>query len=492
MRLGNVKEARSCLNTIINSHGDDEQLVLACVGESIQCGQGLDTARLLQRIIDMQRPPQYAELGELLRFTATTLMRVTASPNPEKQAEDEILARLCAIFRSAIKFRKADPGCSPQLDLAWFQRQSFHVARKHIKSWPRRYIIDLLQYSNELYCADDDLALSDDQRQCTRDSNYLQALLYASEAREVASRYSVEDLPRTAYDARHKPKLSDCRLVLYQQVFRIFSSCYKHHQSSVFADEAQKQDSRAQMQVIIPLAFEALLFMNASSCLTAEAGFDEISIKLLLNNAAELEVPAATSAVLADTVLVFASGDATAWPQLDGLQISSVTAARLLGQVIGMLRKANDYDLGHAARWIRCISQLLLEDVELAVAKHTPGGPLTCNQSLAMLNSVVHQAMDLARSSFSSRAKSTPKDNQRRRSTHPASMYPVEEVQWLAAKLFNMAVDFHTLGQEDLIPSWATTAIELAQMIKSEGGSGGFADMLSAKMQELGWPGRRS
>jgi len=484
VRSRNEEEARSCLNTITNRQGDMDQLLFACIGESVKHGKPLDTARLLQRLIDkhMQMPSAEVDVGVLLKYTAKTLLESVAGQRPNEQPNEEVLMRLCAVFKIAVRLQDkstkspyARPS-APQLDSVWFEEKSFEIARTHATVWPARYIIDLLDYSNQLCChnsrAPIEVAFSEEQRTRLRDSTFMQTILYASEARKDTASYSVEDLPQTSYDSRSKPKTSECRVVLHQKVFKNFTCFREQHSSQTMCSKEEQELMQSQLQTMVPLAFEALLFMNAHAYLMDETAFDEISVKQFLNTAKELEAPAATYALLADTVLAFASGDEEVCSRLNGLRIPAISAARPLGQIILALRQVQDYNIEQAARWVRCVAQLILEDIE----KVMPNTKM--EQSLTMLKSVVQQAMDLAKgNSGIDSAGDVDMSSGRTQS------YPPEELEWLATKLFNMAVDLCAAGDRKLAQQWAARAVEVAELL--DNGDGGLALLLCNRIGEL-------
>lgn len=502
IRTANDKDAQSCLNTIVNTHGENEQLLLACVGESLQHDRLFDTVRLLQRILEgrLQEPEAAMEQDALFKFTCQMLINLSACHNDKDAHRDEVLVRLCTLFKSVVKLhrkmRNDTPGqhcAQTELDYAWFRSKSFDLGRNMAKLWPRRFTVDLLQYSNQLHQIDDDNEnesnLSSRSKQYLRDSTYIQIALYAAEARQVAPSYTIEGLPQTSYDQRNKPKTSDCRITLYERVLKLFTQLREQYEvEECYLDEALK-DAQLQLHMIIPVAFEALLFLSANAYLSDEAVFDEISIQQFLKNVAQLAAPPATYALVADILLTFASGDSELYPLLNGLRIPSISAARLLGQIIQTLRSLESYNSVQASRWVRCVTQLILDDVEVAFSKHHSQGGLRCDQSLTMLESVVQQVLGIVGVKVDAQeARVVELDTNglgARLGPHP---YPPEELQWLATKLFNMSIDFYAFEIHDIAQKWAAKALEVARVVEAnkEGGSTcGLADLLQKKISEL-------
>lgn len=502
IRTGCREDAQSCLNTITNTHGQNDQLLLACVGESIQHGQPFDTVRLLQRISENHlQTPSSLDVRTLLKYTCRILIGIATDPKPDLRHGDEVLVRLCKVFSSAAALQKKTISSSTgkhsaveMADYEWFREQSLYLGKHHLHKWPRRFTIDVLQYSQQLYCPKngtlDSASLSRDQWQGLRDTTFIQAVLYAAEARTISSSCTIDDLPQTSYDTRSKPKPSEYRLVLYQKVFKSFSRLEEWHKSMPSDDHGDITNLQSQLLTLLPVAFEALLFMNTSEYLSNETGFDEVSIKQLLGVAAELEASAAIYALLADVLLVFASTDVQGSSYFSTLQIPSTVAARTMGLIIQALRLQKSYNFEQASRWIRCIAQLILVDIEKAVIAYNGQGELKCDQNLKILDSVIQQAMALAQlETYPVEVDKMEIDSQEEAVSHPPH-YPREELQWLSTKVFNLAIDFLALDQNEKAQRWASKALEVAKLLDSgseRGTEHNLSNLLRNKMNDLDW-----
>lgn len=99
-------------------------------------------------------------------------------------------------------------------------------------------------------------------------------------------------------------------------------------------------------------------------------------------------------------------------------------------------------------------------------------------QSLTMLQFVVHQAMDLAKSSPLVHA-----DDDSHVEFDPNQGYPPEEVEWITTKLFNMAIDLYAAGDRKLAQRWASQAIDVANLLLDI--NSGLAQLLRDKTTEL-------
>lgn len=489
VRSRNEIEAQSSLNAILNGSGDNDQLLYACVGESMKQDRHCDTARVLQRLVDqqMQLTPGI-ELRDLLKFTISTLIQICE--RSDNTPKGEYQARLCAAFESAVRFQgklrkitKTNPKAERH-DWKWFSEKSFEIARTRTKTWPKKYIIDLLHHSSQILLTETgglaEATLSRDQRQRLFDCDFMRIILYATEVRMVNDNYSIEDLPRTSYVSRSKLASSDYRHVLQKQVFDIYSSLLQLQQTAIIADDGEKQDILSRLHILMPPAFEALLYMNANSYVSSETMFDELSLRQFLQTADELEATSVTFALLADIVLTLASGDTEAQLRCNDLKIPSLVAARLLGQIVKSLREAKSYDLDQAARWIRCVVQLVLDDIDKALASQNQdhAGKPKHDQSLNMLESLVRQVCELA--------TAIPGDIMS--DEVETSMYPSDELQWLVSKLFNLAVDLHMLEKKELSQKWASKALKVAEVMYRVCGTIAASDLvtlLHRKMERM-------
>lgn len=467
-RSGNEADVQSHLNAILNGSGENDQLLYACLGESMKHNRDHDTIRLLQRLIDQQaRASPAPEIRNLLKFAVTMLMKVCDCQQLDSATRNELQGRLCAVFESTTQFqerlRKESRivSRSRTSDWRWFSEKSFDFARRQIKTWPQKHIIDLLHYSNQILRAEmggfAEAILSDSERQRLFDCNFMQIILYVAESRIVNDKYSIEDLPRTSYISRSRLGSSDYRHVLHKQVFDKYSALLKDQQATIEIDKGENQETLAQLHVLMPLAFEALIYMSANSYVSSETMFDETSSQQFLQEASELEATSVTFALLADIVLTFASGDAEARSRCNNLRIPSLVAARLLGQIVETLRESKSYDLDQAARWIRCVVQLVLDDIDkvLKSAKANNSGKLKSEHSLTLLESLVEQVCELA--------LSVPNDMIS--DDFETSVYPSDELQWLASKLFNLSVDLYILEKTDLAQNWGSKALKVAKVM---------------------------
>lgn len=143
---------QSALGALASVHDEQNRLLFAAVSEAMKFGTKLHGAQLLQRILDKYNNTASPEIDtpSLLRCTGRLLLSAIVE---EECKLEELLSRLCAIFRSAVTLsQKASDRTVSSIalsidDCKWFEWTSFQVALEHIKTWPTKYIIDLLHYS---------------------------------------------------------------------------------------------------------------------------------------------------------------------------------------------------------------------------------------------------------------------------------------------------------------------------------------------------------
>ena len=305
---------------------------------------------------------------------------------------------------------------------------------------------------------------------------YMQAILYIAEARSPTIE-SMEDLPRTA---RHShPPDQPLILALYR---RAFEKANEIHRLLSSADTTvtvpEDLDSIYGKEIaLLPLQFEALLYLSAF-----EFSTDEFGLGLLITQATERSASQKTYALMADLVL-----SATLPDTLPGEGVAAndtirtphphlpiTTAVNLLRKLINAVRRLDDYDLAQASRWIRCVVQTILDS----------GTALTDISSLKMLDEITPQAVILANSIRNENDGDVPIQGA---SVHVS--YPADELEWLCTTLFNLALDLMVAGMEDKAKQWAGRAGEVADTlaIGVDGDRGVLARVLRERCGRLGW-----
>ena len=309
-------------------------------------------------------------------------------------------------------------------------------------------------------------------------TNFVQALLYVEEARRCKPTWTVEDLPRTSYTAQDRPETDRIRFHLYciakskyEAIEQVMEQAAGNGKplSPVFLDEL-----RSKVIHLLPLPFEAFL-SSVCECPPEDTSLNDIGVGDTIDKAAELNAPAKTFAQLADVIL--SSAQVRVGDQENPVPPLPLSAAiDLLCQVINAIQSQPDYDVVKAARWIRCVVQMVLDFP--AHPETTESGAVDEREyNLQVVESIVDEALLLTRDS-SNKGKQ--------------ECYPSDELQWLSSTLFNLAVDYHVAGKGMEAKKWAGKAVEVADALgrnlKGGGGDdGSLARMLRERCRKVGW-----
>jgi hypothetical protein len=233
---------------------------------------------------------------------------------------------------------------------------------------------------------------------------------------------------------------------------------------------------------LIPLEFEALLFMDLeqgtglSSAITG-------GLVAVIDQASQLKAPAKTFAVVADSILSSAMYGSTK-STVDTKSLPLLTAIELLSKVINAIRNQSDYDIVRAARWIRCVVQMVLDHLSASTGKDNEGAKASEDDSLAAVACIVDEALKLARDASNAAQTKASKEAE--------EYYPSDELHWLSTTLFNVAVDYYVAENQGEAKKWASKAVELADALgrnpQREGGDeGGLARALRERCGKMRW-----
>lgn len=245
----------------------------------------------------------------------------------------------------------------------------------------------------------------------------------------------------------------------------------------MFCKDTDTEELRVKITQLIPLAFEAVLSMGTTNNGNARV-VDELSLSQLIDEASKLGSEHKIFALIADMILGAATQNnrSASSPRLP---ISK--AASLLGRLVSAIRHLPGYDTPKAARWIRCIVQLVL-DARPSTSNTTARNPFTSIRNLDLVKTIIEQALALARSSG---ARINDADGDVDMDGTP-SAYPPDELEWLAATLFNLGIDCYVAEDEAQARFWAGKAVEIADVV-AESDKGMLARMLRGKCGELSW-----
>ncbi|KIW65046.1 hypothetical protein PV04_07333 [Phialophora macrospora] len=451
LRRGNEEEARSALASLATLHDGRNRLLFAAASEALRYGGKTQGALLLQRILDKYNdnlPPEIDAFA-LLRCTARLLISAVSEPNA---VNDELLSRLCGIFKSAAlstqKYQMRQQQATELLlqESRWFEKTSYNTAVQYLKSWPARYLIDLLHYSCQIqYPANVPQGVYCDKLIHEVNSKYIQAILSTVQARSTTPLSTTEDLPKTSYSGKAPPcSPTDIKLTLYRNVFNNYTQIHSHI-STLHGSTATNHTTKevtggtTQKQIVLaPLAFEALLFMQRSSTYggpeQGPTAIDEPSLKQIIDQAMALNPPQKTFSIFADMVLSAGTGKLyQPDPGMSGPPVlPASTTVNLLGKLITGLRSYPSYDAAQGAKWIRCMIQVVLDQLETRAPKEMKSSSSDSpdiaaaethfKKNLSTLAKLTQHALIFARSN---------------------NTYPAEELQWLATMLFNLAIDLY-------------------------------------------------
>jgi hypothetical protein len=470
----------------------------------------------MQRVLDQfnYNLPANVDTCALLRCTARLHLSVL---NEDTHRDQEHIFMLCGIFRAAavhiasrngLEDDALSPAC-PFDECAWFEKMSFNIALENAEHWPARAVVDLLTHSSAVAYPGD---ISDDQRVRQKrhrlNAAFLQAIVLVRQARSWESVNTIEDIPRTSYQSRNPPDVTKLQTHLYQNVLlryhQLRSAMSSGPEARWTKDEEDELNSKA--AALLPLAFEAQLHVALADILSGLA-FPTLALTHLIDDTPNLTDSSRPYSMLADLLLSSAmSSDSMPHGPSSSIRMPTRLPAQhaisLLGRLITAMRRLDDaYDIVKAARWIRCVVQLVLD----ARAQHNEDA--SRDEMLELIGPIVAEAVDLARSSVLSMTKPpVPYDDRDMDLDSPApdtQVYPTDELQWLSTVLFNLAVDMYVAENVEDAQAWAKRAVDVADALRlveeagdngttsgtgSGAGSGGrLVKLLRDKGRQVGW-----
>lgn len=507
--------ADAAIAAVINDSQRDHQLLLACVSETMKHGSQVRGALLMQRILDKfhYELPSDVDTCALLRCTA----RLHISVLKEGLADDlTLMLMLCSVFRAAAAYTSKRNGAGsdgapqpcPLEECKWFEKTSFNLALQHAEEWPAKIVIDLLAHSTTLvYPWDAPSELKSEKARHMINAKFLQGIVLATQARGWSESNTIEDIPRSSYHAHTPPDATKLQCHLYQNIIERYYALQSalNNDSDVPQTDATKADLVSKTTTLLPLAFEAHLF-NTLSDTAGGATVDELSLTKLIDDIPHLTPSSKPYALLADLIL----SSATSTHDMP-THLPIHVATTLIGRLITVMRSQEDYDTVKAARWIRCVVQMVLD---------SPLDRDYGDDHLALITPIAIEAANLARSRSSSSESSRAPPVQETNDTVDSApqvqraidCYPADELQWLSTVLFNRAVDLCVASdthdnqgtfEADDIPNdtaeanaapvrWAERAVAVAdalgQMPTATGGDGGrLARVLRQNGARIGW-----
>ncbi|RMD44146.1 hypothetical protein DV735_g955, partial [Chaetothyriales sp. CBS 134920] len=247
--------------------------------------------------------------------------------------------------------------------------------------------------------------------------------------------------------AADRPAPASFKKHLYRNTFTCYTALQQLLDDAAGASTANVypqnlNDLHGKVTDLLPLVFEALIFI--SNAHAAEKGsFDEANLTEVVDKASRLEAGPKVYASFAHSLLsCFLDQELN-----DRAGIPLSYALHLLQKVIEAMTSRDDYDIDQAARWIRCVVQIVLE--------HRDG-----HEHLSLVQTTVDQALDLARS-----AAAEPNSKAVHQKAGPRQLYPAEELHWLSSALFNLGIDLYCKPDRQAAQLWMENAIKVAEMM---------------------------
>ncbi|KAI1623059.1 hypothetical protein EDD37DRAFT_455181 [Exophiala viscosa] len=484
LRRGDDTAVWSALTSLATVHDDRNKLLFVAVSKAMKYGTNAQTAQLLHRILEKykDRLPAEVDAFALSRCTARLLIRALEEND---KPSDELLSRLCAVFKSALLLLQrqdtTEARCTASIlaDCKWFEQASFTCAISNWKSWPARFVIDLLQYSCETQYPPNSPGESQIEKFLHEvTTSFAQAALYTAEARSASADWTIEDLPRSAYSSKSPPLPANIKKTLYRHVFDKSTNLKRRYNELQRdwpdATPAMLEDVGRQVVAVSPLALEAMLFLGSHE----HAPVAELSLNQIIDQAIQLRPTTRQYSSLVDMVLCAASvvpiqGDVNEEVRR-GSRLPIITATQLLAKLIQGVRSHSDYATPEASRWIRCVVQIALD------GRGSDKGLVSAydEKALKTLDMITYQALILARSGSEDDIPGRDNRNQ----------YPSEELEWLSTTLFNLSIDLYisqmelrSAAEEPVVDSseestesksdlmqpqmWAAKAVEFADIL---------------------------
>ncbi|RMZ85181.1 hypothetical protein DV738_g235, partial [Chaetothyriales sp. CBS 135597] len=483
LRCQDEMASERALADIVKLGQNEHRLLFASVAETMEYGTKKQAAVLLQRVLDKFNYdlPDDMDLCTMLRCTAQLIISVLTD-NP---VDIEMLSRLCAVFRAAaacsVKANTGNdqsPSSCPVQECCWFEMTAYNVAVEHIHAWPAKVILDLMAYVDQiLYPSAAPPTVLAAKRKLHISTTYIRCILFTTEARRCDADWTIEDIPRTSYSSKDRPVQAALKEHLYRNTFACYATLKQLFDDAAGASKATLgseilNDLQGKVTDLLPLVFEALFFI--SNAQGAENGsLDQANLMAVIDRASMMEAGPKVYASFAHTLLsCFLDQDPSDQPE-----IPLSFALQLLQRVIQAMTRQDDYDSDQAARWIRCVVQIVLD--------HRDG-----HEHLSLVQTTVDQALGLARG-----AVAEVNNKAFHQKAEPKQLYPVEELHWLSSALFNLGIDLYCKPDRQAAQQWMENAVNVADVMAatvSRQDSGdtnvnlSLAKTMRARMAQLG------
>ncbi|KEF51820.1 uncharacterized protein A1O9_12157, partial [Exophiala aquamarina CBS 119918] len=416
LRRQDDSSVQSALGALASAHDEQNRLLFAAVSEAMKYGTKRQGAQLLQRILDkyndMESP--VFDRPSLLRCSARLLLSAIVE---EGIKLEELLSRLCAIFKSAVAFSQA-PSAQKGLpitlsldDCRWFEGTGFKAALENLNTWPAKYIIDLLHYSSQIQYPEKSSPTSRAEKILHEiDSSCVQAILYLVEARASSSSTTLEDIPKSSYSSRAPPVAGEIQSTLYRNVIAKYS-----HARRLFDDLSENsldveilKDSTEKLVGLLPFVFESMLFPTTQAQASGQP-LDFSSMIELIDEVVRMKATEKVYSLIVDMILssiiidakgFTSEGQGSTRDSKSVGKLSTMCATELLSKIIFNIRDEPTYTVSDASRWIRCVVQLILDQYGNTTKAAASKIMMNLDQKLAFqtVKAITEQALALAKS----------------------------------------------------------------------------------------------
>ncbi|KAI9651758.1 MAG: hypothetical protein M1831_007602 [Alyxoria varia] len=434
--------AYECLEGLCQQSSKDATMLYACVLEAQSSGDRVQAVHALQRVVKKfeYSAPRGVHLPSLLRCTARLLeAEISSDPGGSTNAPKE----LAALFEGAsLHLRPAQARIDngeqfTALEADWFARNSYNLALKHFESWDWETITTLLGacqvFIEHLVTHDDNLNVLPDLRQRSMAIHCLltQAILRTARREDNEQKKLQEYLRITSCTTAIRKLRSD--------------------QSLVQPIDSDRKDMLQLWKKQLCAEFEADVHLKIWDGL----------IKVI------------------DDCKVFQ--DKKIYHSLADMLLASEAPPTILmstlEHLINTTKTLSLTPLPTLARWLRILYQISLSS------------PSRTSTPSTTTETIITRALNLMDT-----ASNTPTTNNPQRSTsstHPendgSSIYPPEEIEWLATTTFNRAVDAYCAADEENCRNLGELALECAGRMPEAQGGGRLRALLVDRLRMLRW-----
>lgn len=318
---------------------------------------------------------------------------------------------------------------------------------------------------------------------------YFQLVVYSSMARACTSTWTIQNIPTTAYSGKVRPSDSRIKATLLEQIidrYKILKSVLTEDTprlSSCLPNETQDLLQKM-IAKALPLAFEATLLLTLDPS-NKESNIGITPLLKLIEDAEVNDLGWETISICSDLVLSAAYPDNLTSHNSQMQCLSKDDVITILSKIIDYNRHSPEYNITKAARWIRCMFRITLDGLQDTKDKALQDDD---QEQIQMAQQIVDQALNLARSTSISSSAQAASDSNFLASHKPNSTYPIEELEWLAAVLFNLAIDYYLAERIEIAEIWAAKAIDTAQVLATpQGDNGMMLALLKGRCEKMGW-----